>query len=102
MNLAAGGEAGSSFRFFVDEGDDGILRRAFVASPRILFCGTLEGAIFNLVQCLTALIFEGKQRICQETRIWNCRSLENWRVNARDVNVIEYRNLKVVEQGLPM
>ncbi|MAD83787.1 MAG: hypothetical protein CL912_12565 [Deltaproteobacteria bacterium] len=50
MNLAAGDEAGSSgssLRFFADDGDEGMFLRVLVVSPRILFWGSLEGAIVN-------------------------------------------------------
>lgn len=47
LNRVAGDEVGSSFRFFADAGDDGMFRLVFVASPRIRFAGTLEGAMMK-------------------------------------------------------
>ena len=45
LNRTAGDERDSSFLFFTDAGEEGILRRVFVDSPRIRFCGTLAVAI---------------------------------------------------------
>lgn len=55
MNLAAGEEAASSFRFLLDEGVVGILRLVFVDSPRIRFWGSRNGAMMfariELTEC---------------------------------------------------
>lgn len=48
LNLAAGDEVGSSFRFLVVNGEEGILRLVFVASPRIRLRGTREVAMLSM------------------------------------------------------
>ena len=48
LNLAAGDEVGSTFRFLVVNGEEGILRLVFVASPRIRFWGSREVAMLSL------------------------------------------------------
>ena len=61
MNLAAGDERASSFRFLADAGEDGMLRRVFVASPKIRFCGTLEVAMVKMWQLELRSVSGGKR-----------------------------------------
>jgi hypothetical protein len=50
LNLAAGEDKGSSFLFLADAGVAGMLRRVFVASPRMRFWGSLVA----MAQCWAA------------------------------------------------
>jgi hypothetical protein len=48
LKRAAGEDSCSSFRFLVELGEVGMLRRVLVDSPRIRFCGSLVAMVKEL------------------------------------------------------
>jgi hypothetical protein len=48
LKRAAGEDNASSFRFFVELGEEGMFRRVLVDSPRIRFCGSRVAMVKEL------------------------------------------------------